>query len=174
MAKRRLSQSLALEPTTKRLQLSNEVVSNSWRQPKLTFDTVLYDELILCIFSHLSWIDLCTLQSTNRSWSRLTADNEVCSSRMFSFEDVLNADPDQLWKTLYLREYGRSRLRGVRGFVSRNDGREIRPLPERGKYTPRDAKDWKWMFRISSNWRTGRQNLSKLPGLSNVCRSLLY
>ncbi|CCM03337.1 uncharacterized protein FIBRA_05466 [Fibroporia radiculosa] len=106
-----------------------------------TFDTLLYDEIVLVIFSHLSWADLCAVQPTNRHWSRLSLDN-------------------QLWKDLYLREYGRPRLRGVRGFIGRADGREVRPLPGRAKSD--DVKDWKWMFRISSNWRTGRCSVKSL------------
>ncbi|EMD32096.1 hypothetical protein CERSUDRAFT_109007 [Gelatoporia subvermispora B] len=101
----------------------------------LSFDDVFVDELLLLVFSYLSWHDLCTIQRTNRNWARLALDN-------------------QLWKSLYLHEYGRSRLRGVRGFIGRTDGREIRPLPHRAQ--SEDTKDWKWMFRISSNWRTGR------------------
>jgi hypothetical protein len=53
-------------------------------------------------------------------------------------------------------EYGRARLRGVRGHIGRNDGREVRPLPGRAKAEDGGVKDWKWMFRISSNWRTGQ------------------
>lgn len=65
----------------------------------------------------------------------------------------------QLWKDLYLSEYGRRRLRGARGFIGRNDGREVRPLPGRARVEGAgidSVKDWKWMFRISSNWRTGK------------------
>jgi hypothetical protein len=57
---------------------------------------------------------------------------------------------------LYVSEYGRARLRGVRGHIGRNDGREVRPLPGRAKVEDGGVKDWKWMFRISSNWRTGQ------------------
>ncbi|KAH8093952.1 hypothetical protein BXZ70DRAFT_948633 [Cristinia sonorae] len=113
--------------------------------PRSGFDGLFYDELILVIFSHLSWSDLCRVQPTNRNWCRLSLDN-------------------QLWKALYLNEYGRSRLRGVRGFIGRGDGREIRPLP--GRARTEDVRDWKWMFRISSNWRTGRcsiENFSTIP-----------
>ena len=60
-----------------------------------------------------------------------------------------------MWKSLYISEYGRTRLRGVRGFAVRGDGKEVRPLPGRAKADP-EIRDWKWMFRISSNWRTGR------------------
>ena len=61
---------------------------------------------------------------------------------------------------LYLSEYGRARLRGARGhigIISRVDGREVRPLPGRMRGdNVATIKDWKWMFRISSNWRTGQ------------------
>ncbi|KAI0644489.1 hypothetical protein C8Q79DRAFT_1001829 [Trametes meyenii] len=106
-----------------------------------TFDNVLSDEIVLFIFSYLAPSDLCTIQRTNRNWARLSLDN-------------------QLWKSLYIREYGRTRLRGARGFIGRGDGREIKPLPSRAK--SEDVKDWKWMFRISSNWRTGRCSLEHL------------
>ncbi|KAA1474241.1 hypothetical protein DENSPDRAFT_840811 [Dentipellis sp. KUC8613] len=109
--------------------------------PRGTFDTLLYDELILHIFSYLPWADLCAVQATNRNWSRLSADN-------------------QLWKSLYLTEYGRSRLRGGRGFIGRADGREIKPLP--GRAHADELKNWKAMFRISTNWRTGRCDISKV------------
>jgi F-box-like len=102
------------------------------------FDNCLYDELILYIFSYLSWVDLCVSQPTNRNWARLTADNE-------------------LWRNLYMRAYGRTRLRGSKGFISRADGREVKPLPGRAKTD--QLKDWKWMFRISSNWRKGKFSL---------------
>ncbi|KAF9024838.1 hypothetical protein BDZ89DRAFT_1017301 [Hymenopellis radicata] len=131
MSKHRLSP--APLPPPKRLHAAggSHVVS----LPGITFESALYDELILCIFSHLSWVDLCATQSTSRNWARLAADNE-------------------LWRNLYLKVYGRARLRGARGFIGRTDGREVRALPGRAK--TEDHKDWKWMFRISSNWRTGR------------------
>lgn len=59
-----------------------------------------------------------------------------------------------------MSEYGRARLRGVRGHIGRNDGREVRPLPGRAKVEDGEVKDWKWMFRISSNWRTGGLRIS--------------
>ncbi|KAG7446230.1 uncharacterized protein BT62DRAFT_104863 [Guyanagaster necrorhizus] len=133
MTKHRLSP--ASLPPSKRLHGINSDSSHPSSTPKLTFETALYDELILCIFSHLSWVDLCATQSTSKTWCRLAADNE-------------------LWRILYLRVYGRPRLRGARGFFGRADGREVRSLPDRAKIE--DLKDWKWMFRISSNWRTGR------------------
>lgn len=72
---------------------------------------------------------------------------------------------------LYLREYGRARLRGARGhtgITSRIDGREVRPLPGRMRGdNVAIVKDWKWMFRISSNWRTG-QSISLYLVLDNT------
>lgn len=110
--------------------------SASSLRPPLSFDKVLYDELILHIFLHMSWKDLCSTQPVSRNWARLAADNE-------------------LWRKLYTREYGRSRLRGSRGFIARQDRREVRPLPGRIHDSNDQYKDWKWMFRISSNWRRG-------------------
>ncbi|KZT04657.1 uncharacterized protein LAESUDRAFT_727838 [Laetiporus sulphureus 93-53] len=129
-----------LLPPPKRLHTSDNPPSIP-HAPRPNFDTLLYDEIILLIFSYLSWTDLCAIQRTNRNWSRLALDN-------------------QLWKAQYLSEYGRSRLRGVRGFIGRADGREIRPLP--GRAHSEGIKDWKWMFRISSNWRTGRCSVEAL------------
>lgn len=134
MSKRYLSP--APLPPPKRLHISSHSppVHSTPRRP-LSFDDSLYDELILCIFSHLSWVDLCAAQSTSKNWCRLAADNE-------------------LWRNLYLSAFARPRLRGARGFHARSDGREVRPLP--GRVASSDTlKDWKWMFRISSNWRKG-------------------
>ena len=109
--------------------------NNAYHLPQiLSFDHSLYDELILHIFSHLSWVDLCRTQATNRNWARLAGDNE-------------------LWRNLYLKVYGRTRLRGAKGFIGRLDGRQVRPLP--GRARAEEQRDWKWMFRISSNWRKG-------------------
>ncbi|KAF9474553.1 hypothetical protein BDN70DRAFT_996985 [Pholiota conissans] len=120
-------------PSAKRLHTSGHPVYRP--NQLLNFENSLYDELILCIFSHLSWIDLCVTQATSKNWARLAADNE-------------------LWRIQYLNHYGRTRLRGAKGFIGRLDGREVRPLPGRAKAD--QYKDWKWMFRISSNWRKGR------------------
>ena len=119
-------------PPAKRLHTSEFSRPHSFSL--FNFDNSLYDELMLCIFSHLSWIDLCVTQPTSRNWARLAGDNE-------------------LWKIQYLQEYGRTRLRGSKGFIARLDGREVKPLPGRAKSD--QFKDWKWMFRISSNWRRG-------------------
>ena len=131
MSKRSLSP--AILPPSKRLH-TTRITKTPPLQP-LRFDNCLYDELILYIFSYLSWVDLCVSQPTNRNWARLTADNE-------------------LWRNLYLRIYGRTRLRGSKGFITRPDGREVKQLPGRAKSD--QLKDWKWMFRISSNWRKGK------------------
>ena len=136
MSKRSLSP--AILPPSKRLH-TTRITKPPPLQP-LRFDNCLYDELILYIFSYLSWVDLCISQPTNRNWARLTADNE-------------------LWRDLYLRTYGRTRLRGSKGFICRADGREVKQLPGRAKSDRAKSdqlKDWKWMFRISSNWRKGR------------------
>jgi len=130
MSKRQ--QSPGVLPPAKRLRLTTS--SNLPHESHLSFDNLLYDELILDIFSYLPWVDLCLTQSVSRTWARLAGDNEI-------------------WRKLYIQEYGRSRLRGTRGFISRRDGREVRPLPERA--VNNQSKIWKWMFRISTNWRRG-------------------
>ncbi|OCH86515.1 hypothetical protein OBBRIDRAFT_783094 [Obba rivulosa] len=132
MSKRSLSPAASLPPAKR---MHHGSAPHPLSTSRISFDNVFVDELLLLIFSHLSWNDLCAIQRTNRNWARLALDN-------------------QLWKSLYVREYGRTRLRGVRGFIGRADGREMRPLPHRAQ--SEDIKDWKWMFRISSNWRTGR------------------
>jgi hypothetical protein len=134
MSKRYLSSAPLPAPIRLHTSSLSPVLHSVPKRP-LSFDDSLYDELVLCIFSHLSWVDLCAAQSTNKNWCRLAADNE-------------------LWRNLYLTVFGRSRLRGARGFRARPDGREVRPLP--GRAANSDIfKDWKWMFRISSNWRKG-------------------
>ncbi|PPR00979.1 hypothetical protein CVT24_000273 [Panaeolus cyanescens] len=131
MSKRELSPSAL--PPPKRAHTTNN--RGTIRSLPLNFDNSLYDELILCIFSHLSWVDLCMTQSTSRNWARLAADNE-------------------LWRHIFIKVYGRTRLRGAKGFIGRLDGREIMPMP--GRVTKSEpVKNWKWMFRISSNWRKG-------------------
>lgn len=108
------------------------------KPPQSLFSQVdsLYDELILTIFSYLSWLDLCAVQLINRNWARLAVDNE-------------------LWRRQYLLVYGKTRLRGSRGPSGRLNDREIKPLPARARVEDSSHKDWKWMFRISSNWRKG-------------------
>ena len=132
MPKRSLSPPLS--PPAKRFELDVDSHSHISQTAPLSLQSSLYDELILCIFSHLSWVDLCAVQATNRNWSRLAKDNE-------------------LWRNLYIRTFGRPRLRGGGGTFGRADGREVKPLPSRAKGLK--LRDWKWMFRISSNWRKG-------------------
>ena len=72
MSKHRLSP--ALEPPAKRQHTSSSLPIT---RLQLTFDSALYDELILSIFSHLSWTDLCIVQRTNKNWARLASDNQV-------------------------------------------------------------------------------------------------
>lgn len=44
--------------------------------------------------------------------------------------------------------------------MGRNDGRQIKPLPSRA--STEDITGWKWMFRISTNWRIGRCHISHI------------
>ncbi|KAJ3810997.1 hypothetical protein F5876DRAFT_76244 [Lentinula aff. lateritia] len=131
MSKHRLSP--APLPPSKKIHLSSGISQSSSTSPT-SFES-LSDELVLCVFTRLSFADLCACQATSGNWYRLATDNE-------------------LWRNLYLRNFGRPRLRGARGFVGRTDGREVKSLPGRAKVE--DHKDWKWMFRISSNWKNGR------------------
>ena len=64
-------------PPPKRFHIPGGSLSSN--SIKFTFDTLLYDELILVIFSYLSWADLCAVQRTNRNWARLALDNQVHS-----------------------------------------------------------------------------------------------
>jgi hypothetical protein len=59
---------------------------------------------------------------------------------------------------LYLVEYGRTRLRGVKARKGSELGRDIKPLPGRAaaKIREEDTLDWKWMFKLGRNWRTGQ------------------
>ncbi|KAF9451985.1 hypothetical protein P691DRAFT_662064 [Macrolepiota fuliginosa MF-IS2] len=132
-------------PASKRLHTSHAKPLNR----HLSFVASLYDELLLTIFSYLSWVDLCAAQLINREWARLASDNE-------------------LWRKQYLLVYGRSRLRGSRGFTGRFDGREVRSLPARARTDGSAYRDWKWMFRISSNWRRGRCSVDELPRFPNL------
>ncbi|KAF8893990.1 hypothetical protein BD779DRAFT_1435476 [Infundibulicybe gibba] len=132
MPKRSISP--AFLPPAKRIHGLDK--SKSYSAPSLNISS-LYDELILCIFSYLSSAELCATMAVNKNWSRLAMDSE-------------------LWRLLYIKAFGRTRLRGARGFVGRSDGREIRPLPSKMNHQPLTTKDWKWMFRISSNWKRGR------------------
>ncbi|KAJ1304328.1 hypothetical protein OPQ81_005487 [Rhizoctonia solani] len=110
------------------------------------FDTVLSDETVLAIFAFLDPYHLCLVRLVNKHWSRLATDNH-------------------LWRVMFLREFSRSRLRGSRGFTT-SATREIKPLPSRAQAhgdehslddsLPENYTDWRWMFRISSNWSRGR------------------
>ncbi|KAF8608584.1 hypothetical protein BDV93DRAFT_541073 [Ceratobasidium sp. AG-I] len=109
------------------------------------FDSILSDETALTIFTFLDPYHLCLAQEVNRHWNRLATDNH-------------------LWKTMFFREYPRQRLRGSRGF-STAGSREIKPLPSRAQHNgdtfaedslPENYTDWRWMYRISSNWSKGR------------------
>ncbi|KAG1799797.1 uncharacterized protein HD556DRAFT_1344913 [Suillus plorans] len=136
MSKHRLSP--APLPPAKRLHHTR--ISSQGHSLITTFDNALYDELILFIFSFLNSRDLCAMHGTNRNCARLASDN-------------------QLWKALFVREYGKTRLRGGKGFYGRTDGRSVKPLPLRASTSTSsadDALDWKWMYRISSNWKNGR------------------
>lgn len=87
---------------------------------KLNFNVCFSDELVLHIFSYLSYQHLCTIQEVHSHWARLAGDNT-------------------LWKQLFLIDHPSQRLRGSRGFSSRwvsefgPLGREIKPLPARLK-----------------------------------------
>ena len=134
MSKHRLPSGNPLPPA-KRLHTSG--VHRTSGRLHVCFES-LYDELILCTFSHLSFADLCVAEAINKNCQRLATDTE-------------------LWRNLYLKNFGRSRLRGYKGSpgLMRADGREVLPLPARVSAKPDHFKDWKWMFRISSNWRKG-------------------
>ncbi|KIK39666.1 hypothetical protein CY34DRAFT_808016 [Suillus luteus UH-Slu-Lm8-n1] len=141
MSKHRLSP--APLPPAKRLH--NTRISSQEHRLITTFDNALYDELILFIFSFLNSRDLCAMHGTNRNCARLASDN-------------------QLWKALFVREYGKTRLRGGKGFYGRTDGRSVKPLPSRASTSTSsadDALDWRWMYRISSNWKNGRCAIEK-------------
>jgi hypothetical protein len=73
MSKHRLSP--APLPPAKRIH--NVSPAGYARASLLTFDTALYDELILSVFAHLSWGDLCSVQAVNKYWARLASDNQV-------------------------------------------------------------------------------------------------
>jgi hypothetical protein len=73
MSKRSLSP--APLPPSKRLHVSENALYAS--EEFHTFDTLFYDEIILLIFSFLSYSDLCSAQSVNHNWSRLARDNQV-------------------------------------------------------------------------------------------------
>jgi len=119
-------------PPAKRLH----TIHPSPQQKSISIVDALSDELILSILSHLSWVDLCVTQLINKNWARLALDN-------------------QLWKKHYILTFGKPRLRGTRGPPVRSDGRQVKSLPSRARAEDSAYKDWKWMFRVSSNWRKG-------------------
>ncbi|KAF7315548.1 hypothetical protein MIND_00070100 [Mycena indigotica] len=112
---------------------------------QLTFENALSEELILLIFSHLSWVDLCNAQRVSQNWHRIAKDQS-------------------LWKSLFITTFGRSRLRGAKGFTGRTDGRDMRPMPGRAQPST-EAKDWRSMFRISFRWKTGRCTTEHIEGI---------
>ncbi|KAF5370804.1 hypothetical protein D9758_001963 [Tetrapyrgos nigripes] len=145
MSKHRLSS--APIPPAKRL---HTLSSPSPSLLPFSFENSLSDEIVVLIFSHLSSVDLCQSQPTSKSWSRLASDNE-------------------LWRDLFLKAFGRPRLRGSRGFVGRTDGKEVKSLP--GRANTELVKDWKWMFRISTNWRNGRcavEDVDVIPRVPSI------
>ncbi|CAE6446422.1 unnamed protein product [Rhizoctonia solani] len=136
----------------------NSSVNHPNQRIASNFDTVLSDETVLAIFTFLDPYQLCLVRLVNKHWGRLATDNH-------------------LWRIMFLREFSRSRLRGSRGFTTLSN-REIRPLPSRVRPhgeelglnddLPENYTDWRWMFRISSNWSRGRctatvQRASPLP-----------
>ena len=119
-----------------------------------SFDSALYDELVLFIFSFLGSRDLCAVEAANKNCSRLACDNQVLALPLRE-TDVERRH--QLWKTLYVRDFGKARLRGGNGFYTRKDGRLVKRLPSRASLVADSSESlsWKWMYRISSNWRNG-------------------
>ena len=77
MAKRSLSP--AHLPPAKRSHLSTPSTSTSISPAKFNCFESLYDELVLHIFTFLSFTDLCALQTSNRNLARLSLDNQVHS-----------------------------------------------------------------------------------------------
>lgn len=78
MAKRSLSP--AHLPPAKRSHLSTPSTSTSIPPARSNCFESLYDELILHIFTFLSYTDLCALQATDRDLARLSLDNQVHST----------------------------------------------------------------------------------------------
>ncbi|KAL5631674.1 hypothetical protein ACGC1H_007253 [Rhizoctonia solani] len=143
MPKRPHSPSLDSVFSVKYSHTTSAKCPNQW--PVSNFDTILSDETVLGIFAFLDPYHLCLVQLVNKHWGRLATDNH-------------------LWRIMFLREFSRSRLRGSRGFITST--REIKPLPSRAQLHgeeyglnvefPENYTDWRWMFRISSNWSRGR------------------
>ncbi|KAG8213790.1 hypothetical protein J3R82DRAFT_10502 [Butyriboletus roseoflavus] len=124
--------------------------SPSPRGIAMSFDDALYDELVLFIFSFLNSRDLCAIQAANKNCSRLACDN-------------------QLWKTLFIRDFGKARLRGGKGFYGRTDDRLVKRLPSRASADDSQSLNWKWMYRISSNWRN--ESLGSAPSTPSLSQS---
>ena len=64
-------------PPHKRLHTSSSHTPSYLHATNLA---TLYDEIVVVIFSFLSFEDLCAVQRTNRNWSRLALDNQVLTS----------------------------------------------------------------------------------------------
>jgi len=78
MAKRSLSP--VHLPLAKRAHLIAPSPSTSLPPAQPNTFECLYDELILHIFTFLSYTDLCTVQTTDRNLARLSLDNQVHST----------------------------------------------------------------------------------------------
>ncbi|KAJ7901969.1 hypothetical protein B0H14DRAFT_3080184 [Mycena olivaceomarginata] len=129
MSKRSLSP--AALPPSKRLHS----LSGSAPLIALTFDSALYEELVLLIFAHLSWVDLCAAQGVSKNWA------------------------SGLWKSQYLQVFGR----------------KVKKLPERAAVPESlELKDWRWMFRISWNWKKGHCSVEHIDGILKSPRSRIY
>ena len=77
MTKHRLSPDTL--PPPKRLHTSSSTGTHASSHALATSLATLYDEIVLVIFSFLSYTDLCAIQRTNHNWSRLALDNQVLS-----------------------------------------------------------------------------------------------
>lgn len=72
----------------------------------------------------------------------------------------------QLWKALFLREFGRLRLRGTK-FSFGSIGRAIIPLKGHQSTMARPPiSSWKELYRVGRNWQTGRSNISVASEIS--------
>ncbi|KAG8761012.1 hypothetical protein FRC14_000121 [Serendipita sp. 396] len=131
-------------PATKR-----QHINFNGSKRRLSFDS-LADELVLVIFSYLAAVDLCRAESVNRSWRRLAKD-------------------DELWKALFLQVFGGLRLRGGR-FGSDLLSRPIIPLRSQHEapILPSPHADrWKELYRIGSNWKTGKCVTTSIRSLAD-------
>ena len=73
MTKHRLSPDTLPPPKRQHTSTHTTVVPHTLATSLAT----LYDEIVLVIFSYLSYADLCAVQRANRNWSRLALDNQV-------------------------------------------------------------------------------------------------